>query len=69
MKKLASLLLSLLLCLSLLPCPACAADMAESTALQVQMDIPVPDDADESAGIMPLGQDYPEEQERPYTED
>lgn len=70
LKKLASLLLSLLLCLSLLPCPACAADMAENseTANQIDfLDIQSPDDPDSL--IMPTAGDFPEKDPVDKTED
>lgn len=65
LKKLASLLLSLLLCLSLLPGQARAADVPEDLPpIQTEsLEAARPDDPDDPDGqIMPLGEDLPEEE-------
>jgi hypothetical protein len=67
LKKLASLLLSLLLCLSLLPGQAIAADTMEDVP-PVQTEAPEtghPNDPDEL--ITPAAQEYPEEIETDHS--
>ena len=69
LKRLASLLLSLLLCLSLLPSPAIAADTMEDVP-PVQTEAPEtghPNDPDEL--IMPASQEYPREEGAVNSED
>lgn len=68
-KRLASLLLSLLLCLSLLPGQAIAADTMEDVP-PVQTEAPEtdhPNDPDEL--IMPVSQEYPREEGAANSED
>lgn len=69
LKRLASLLLSLLLCLSLLPSQAIAADTMEDVP-PVQTEAPEtghPNDPDEL--IMPASQEYPREEGAVNSED
>lgn len=66
LKKLASLLLSLLICLSLLPGQADAADTTES-GLPLQMEaseVEHPDNPD--APVMPVAEEIPEEDNLKY---
>lgn len=62
-KKLASLLLSLLICLSLMPGHAGAADVPENkpTVLIEAPEAERPDDPDEL--VMPLEMEFPEEED------
>lgn len=69
LKKLASLLLSLLICLSLLPGQADAADTTES-GLPLHMEaseVEQPDDPDNAdAPVMPVAEEIPEEDNLKY---